>query len=71
MDLVLARHPSKNVAVDRGISQRTVENHRALIMKKTGTKSLPDLAMLAVAAAKKAGVDSFQPSKSPKRAARF
>jgi two-component system CheB/CheR fusion protein len=47
MQLVLAGHPSKNIAADLGISQRTVENHRAAIMKKTGSKSLPELARLA------------------------
>ena len=41
MDLVLAGHPSKNIASDLGISQRTVENHRASIMRRTGVKSLP------------------------------
>jgi FixJ family two-component response regulator len=51
MDMVLAGHPSKNIAADLGISQRTVENHRASIMKRTGAKSLPELARLAVAAA--------------------
>jgi two-component system CheB/CheR fusion protein len=51
MDLVLAGHASKNIAADLGISQRTVENHRAFIMKTTGTKSLPALARLALAAA--------------------
>lgn len=49
MELVLARHPSKNIAADLKISQRTVENHRAQIMRRTGTKSLPVLARLVLA----------------------
>jgi len=48
LDMVLAGHPSKNIAADLGISQRTVENHRAMIMKKTGANSLPDLARIAI-----------------------
>jgi two-component system CheB/CheR fusion protein len=55
LEMVLAGNPSKNIAADLGISQRTVENHRASIMKKTGTKSLPALARLAVAAAESGG----------------
>jgi DNA-binding NarL/FixJ family response regulator len=51
MELVLAGYHSKNIAADLGISQRTVENHRAAIMKKTGTRSLPALTRLALAAA--------------------
>ena len=47
MDLVLAGERSKNIAMDLGISRRTVENHRAAIMKKTGSKSIPALARLA------------------------
>jgi two-component system CheB/CheR fusion protein len=50
MAMVMAGHPSKNIAADLGISQRTVENHRASIMRKTNTKSLPALARLALAA---------------------
>ena len=49
MELVLAGHPSKNIAADLGISRRTVENHRSAIMKKTGVKSLPALTRLALA----------------------
>jgi len=51
MEMVLAGHPSKNIATDLGISQRTVENHRMRIMKRTGSKSLPALARLALIAA--------------------
>ncbi|MFN7194776.1 MAG: LuxR C-terminal-related transcriptional regulator [Rhodospirillales bacterium] len=50
MDMVLAGHPSKNIAADLHISQRTVENHRASIMRKSGVRSLPALARLALAA---------------------
>jgi two-component system CheB/CheR fusion protein len=51
MALVLAGQPSKNIAADLNISQRTVENHRASIMKRSGCASLPALARLALAAA--------------------
>jgi two-component system CheB/CheR fusion protein len=48
MLLMLAGHPSKNIAADLGISRRTVEKHRASIMKRTGSGSLPALARLAM-----------------------
>ena len=49
LDLVLAGQPSKNIAADLGISQRTVDNHRAAIMRKTGSKSMPALVRTALA----------------------
>ncbi len=56
LDMILAGRLNKNIAADLGINQRTVENHRAAVMKKTGSKSLPDLARLALTATR-AGSD--------------
>lgn len=51
LDMILVGALNKNIAADLGISQRTVENHRAAIMERTGAPSLPALVRLAVAAA--------------------
>jgi two-component system CheB/CheR fusion protein len=50
LDMVLAGQPSKNIAADLGLSQRTVETHRATIMRKTASASLPELIRVALAA---------------------
>jgi len=46
LPLVLAGHSNKEVARHVGISYRTVEIHRARILKKTGATSLLELARL-------------------------
>jgi two-component system CheB/CheR fusion protein len=56
MDLVIAGHPSKNIAADLGISQRTVENHRASIGRKTRSKSLSALVQTAMYASSSASL---------------
>jgi two-component system CheB/CheR fusion protein len=54
MERVLAGHASKNIAFDLGISQRTVENHRAAVMQRMQVRSLPELARLVMLAQREA-----------------
>ncbi|MAW99824.1 MAG: DNA-binding response regulator [Sphingomonas sp.] len=46
-DLLIAGHPNKVIAARLGISPRTVEDHRAAIMAKTGANGLAQLIALA------------------------
>ena len=54
---LVAGHPNKIIAYELGISPRTVEIHRANLVKKAGAGSLSHLIRLALAA----GVDSSDP----------
>jgi FixJ family two-component response regulator len=49
LSFIVEGHPNKNIAADLGVSQRTIENHRASIMKKMGAKSLAQLVRLVLA----------------------
>jgi two-component system CheB/CheR fusion protein len=50
MDLVVAGLANKDVSARLGINQRTVETHRAAVMKKMGASSLSDLVRLEMSA---------------------
>jgi len=50
LERILGGKPNKSIAAEMRISQRTVENHRASIMRRTGSASLPALLRVVVAA---------------------
>jgi len=50
MDLVVKGEASKQIARLLGIGQRTVETHRASVMRKIGARSLPELVRLTIVA---------------------
>lgn len=47
MEMVIQGHANKVIALDLGVSQRTVELHRARVMHKMGVRSLADLVRIA------------------------
>jgi two-component system, chemotaxis family, CheB/CheR fusion protein len=51
MTLVIEGNANKQMAYVLNINQRTVETHRATIMKKLGARTLSDLIHIAIAAA--------------------
>jgi FixJ family two-component response regulator len=49
LDAIVAGQRNKTVAIELGISERTVETHRASIMKKSASRSVAELVALALA----------------------
>jgi len=54
MDLIVAGMSNKEVAIALGVSPKTVESHRANVMRKIGVGSLAELVQVAVAAGTRA-----------------
>ncbi len=50
LDKVVAGIPNKMIAFELGVSEKTVETHRARLMRKLGADSLPDLVRIALRA---------------------
>jgi FixJ family two-component response regulator len=48
LELMIRGKPNKVMAADLGVSQRTVEIHRARVMEKTGAASLAQLVRMAM-----------------------
>lgn len=48
MDMIVQGKANKVIAIDLGVSQRTVETHRTRIMRKMQAKSLAELVRMAV-----------------------
>jgi len=48
MDMIVQGKANKVIAIDLGVSQRTVETHRTRIMRKMEAKSLAELVQMAV-----------------------
>ncbi|MBA3055731.1 MAG: response regulator transcription factor [Sphingomonadales bacterium] len=62
----LARgHPNKTIGYDLGISPRTVEIHRANVMRKLAVHSFPDALRIAFAAGLPLPLDEIEPLLSP------
>lgn len=60
MRMVVAGQPNRQIAQNLGLSEKTIEVHRAHVMEKTRARSLPDLVRMALVVEEKASVDAIQ-----------
>ncbi len=60
MHMVVAGLPNRRIAADLGLSEKTIEVHRAHVMEKTQAHSLPDLVRMALIVENKAAVDALR-----------
>ena len=49
LEAVVAGRANKEIAFALGLSEKTVETHRARVMKKLGARSLAELVSMAIA----------------------
>lgn len=60
MGMVVAGQLNRQIAQTLGLSEKTVEVHRAHVMEKTRARSLPDLVRMALIVEEKANLDAMR-----------
>ena len=69
LEKVIAGESNKAIAYDLGLSQKTVETHRARVMRKLNASSLAELVRIASRAVPRAVVDAFAGGNGSRRSA--